>query len=295
MGARSVKSTLTSTSTVEGGGFPVRRPFPTADMEMLDPFLLLDHMGPVTWPPGEAIGAPEHPHRGFETVTYLLEGHMEHRDSAGHVARLGPGDVQWMTAGAGIIHSELPEAGFRRTGGKVNGFQLWVNLPSISKMTEPRYQELRTRVTESEDGKTKVRVIAGQALGVVASIETRTPIFYLHFSLEPGARHEQPAPAEFNTFAYVAEGQLEIEAGDSTRTRVKEGEAAVLENDGDSVTLVNSGEQKVEVLLIGGVPLNEPVARYGPFVMNTTQELREAFTDYQSGRLGRLGAGRSAR
>jgi redox-sensitive bicupin YhaK (pirin superfamily) len=291
MGVRSVKTKLTATKAMEGGGFPVRRPFPTAEVEMLDPFLLLDHMGPVTWEPGEAIGAPDHPHRGFETVTYLLDGYMEHRDSVGHVAKLGPGDVQWMTAGAGVIHSEMPQASFRRSGGKVNGFQLWVNLPKNAKMSEPRYQELRTRVTESEDGKTKVRVIAGQALGVTASIETRTPIFYLHFTLEPGARHTQATPAEYNTFAYVAEGSLSLEDQAGRTTRVEEGEAAVLDADGDSIVLTNAGDQKAEVLLIGGVPLNEPVARYGPFVMNTTQELRQAFTDYQSGRMGRINPG----
>ncbi len=288
MPLRSVEAKLDTTRMLEGGGFPVRRPFPTHKLDMLDPFLLLDHMGPVTWGPDEAIGAPDHPHRGFETVTYLLSGHMEHKDSAGYVARIGPGDVQWMTAGAGIVHSEMPEPSFKREGGTINGFQLWVNLPRSQKMISPRYQELRTRVTQSDDGLVRARVIAGEALGVSASIETQTPIFYHHFSLEPGAVHLQPAPPDFNTFAYVFGGELDVVGEGGHRTTAADGQAVLWAADGDTVHLGNAGTETTELLLIGGVPLNEPVARYGPFVMNTPQELRQAFDDYQAGKLGRI-------
>src|SRR5262245_17034803 len=165
--------------TLEGGGFPVRRPFPTENFSHFDPFLLIDHLGPVEWRPGEALGAPDHPHRGFETVTYVLAGENEHRDSFGNVDVLRPGDVQWMTAGGGVIHAEMPTPDFHRNGGVQQGFQIWVNLPAADKMMTPRYQTLRASdipQTKSEDGRVHVRVIAGNSLGVSARIDTRVPI-----------------------------------------------------------------------------------------------------------------------
>src|ERR1700720_1456284 len=174
---REVTKIVTAHRQREGGGFIVRRPFPSAGFRHADPFLLLDEMGPVEYGPGEAIGAPDHPHRGFETVTYVLEGEMEHEDSAGHRGRLGPGDVQWMTPGAGIVPSEMPSQRISEQGGRVHGFQIWVNLPRKEKLTRPRYQEYsREKLPQARtgDGKAEVRVIAGEALGVQAVIQTRT-------------------------------------------------------------------------------------------------------------------------
>lgn len=281
---RSVQSVLPSIRTLEGGGFWVRRPFPTQIVDHVDPFLLLDQMGPTDVAPGEAKGAPDHPHRGFETVTYVLSGEMEHRDSAGNAGSLGPGDVQWMTAGDGVVHAEMPSRRFQETGGRLFGFQLWVNLPRADKRMRPRYQELKSAdipSARSADGKVSVRVIAGEALGARAAIDTRTPIFYLHLSLQPGARILQPAPREYNTFAWVFSGEARF--GDQ---RVGAGRAAVFAPDGDEVEI--AADAPTEVLLIGGVPLREPMARYGPFVMNREEELDEAIRDYQSGRMGRI-------
>jgi quercetin 2,3-dioxygenase len=290
--ARSVARVIDSVRTREGAGFPVRRPFPTHTLDAFDPFLLLDEMGPVDYPPGAAKGAPDHPHRGFETVTYLLEGRMEHRDSHGQRGALGPGDVQWMTAGAGVVHSEMPEAGFLARGGRMHGFQLWVNLPGRDKMIRPRYQDVpsaRIPVVGSEDGKVRVKVIAGEAMGARAVTDTRTPIMYLHYTLEPGASAAQRVPADYNTFAYVVGGRGRFGA-DAREAR--EGQMVVFGRDGDEVTLAAPADAPAPlgVLLIAGVPLGEPVARYGPFVMNTAEEIRQAFEDFRSGRFGEIPA-----
>ena len=262
----------------------VRRPFPTQVLDNLDPFLLLDQMGPMQVAPGQAKGAPDHPHRGFETVTYVLSGEMEHKDSAGHAGKLSPGDVQWMTAGDGVVHSEMPSAAFQESGGKLLGFQLWVNLPRSDKRMKPRYQELKAaQIPEgvSADGLARVKVLAGEALGAKAAIDTRTPIFYLHFKLQPGARVIQPAPADHNVFAWIVSGEASISG-----TQVGEGRMALLEQGGDSVELESTSG--AELLLIGGKPLKEPVARYGPFVMNREEELDEAIRDFQAGRMGQI-------
>src|SRR5205085_6999499 len=201
MTTRTVSQLSHATRQLEGEGMIVTPPFPTARLDHLDPFLLLARMGPITHGPGEAAGAPDHPHRGFETVTYVLEGAMEHKDSQGNRGRIGAGDVQWMTAGAGVIHSEMPAEEIRAHGGRLHGFQLWVNLPRRDKMMKPRYQELRAAEIPSAstpDGKVEVRVIAGEALGAKAAIDTRTPIAYLHVKLAPGAELVQPMPPEFN-------------------------------------------------------------------------------------------------
>ena len=283
---RSVQKVVPGIRQQEGGGFWVRRPFPTQMLDQVDPFLLLDQMGPTEVAPGEAKGAPDHPHRGFETVTYVLSGEMEHRDSAGNAGSIGPGDVQWMTAGDGVVHSEMPSSKFQQSGGRLLGFQLWVNLPRADKRMRPRYQELKSAKipsARSEDGKAAVKVIAGEALGAKAAIDTRTPIFYLHFSLQPGARLVQAALREFNTFAWVVSGEAHF-----GETKVGEGRAAIFAPDGDEIEI--AADVPAEVLLIGGIPLHESVARYGPFVMNREEELIEAIEDYQSGRMGRIGA-----
>jgi redox-sensitive bicupin YhaK (pirin superfamily) len=284
MTTRSAAQIVHATPQLEGEGMIVTRPFPTDRLDHLDPFLLLDRMGPVDNRPGEAKGAPDHPHRGFETVTYVLEGAMEHQDSQGNHGRIGAGDVQWMSAGSGVIHSEMPSAEIRRNGGRVQGFQLWVNLPRRDKMMKPRYQELRAGeipTARSADGKVTVKVIAGESLGTRATIDTRTPIMYLHVRLAPGARFVQPIPETYNAFVFVISGEATV-----ADRPARENDMVILGRDGDEVAIAT--ERGAELLLIGGVPLNEPIARYGPFVMNTAGEIRQAMIDYQSGRFGEI-------
>jgi quercetin 2,3-dioxygenase len=284
---RTIERTYPSVRTTEGGGFVVHRPFPTRMLMDFDPFLLLDEMGPVDYAPGEAKGAPDHPHRGFETVTYVLEGQFGHKDSAGHSGTLHAGDVQWMTAGAGVVHSEMPDPSFVETGGRVHGLQLWVNLPRRDKMIAPHYQEIpstRIPVATSADGKVRVKVIAGEALGAKAVIETRTPILYQHFTLQPGAQLVHPVPREYRVFVYGLSGTGLYGEG---RQSIDARNMVVFNSDGDSITLA-AGDEPLDVLLFGGVPLNEPVVRYGPFVMNTEDEIRQAVIDYQAGRMGHI-------
>jgi redox-sensitive bicupin YhaK (pirin superfamily) len=271
---------------IEGAGFTVRRPVPTAGLSLVDPFLLIDEMGPVEYAPGEAAGAPDHPHRGFETITYVLDGEFEHEDSAGHKGALKAGDVQWMTAGAGIIHSEMPSKELRAHGGRVHGFQIWVNLPARLKMTQPRYQELSAGKIPSAatpDGRARVRVVAGEALGVRAAIETHTPIVYQDWSLDPGADVTVDIGRDQQAMVYVFQGAARL--GDEGRD-IRDGQLALL-GSGDSVRL-RSADGPARLLLLAGVPHREPVARYGPFVMNTEQEIVTAVRDYQSGRMGEI-------
>jgi quercetin 2,3-dioxygenase len=270
----------------EGAGFIVRRPFPAQGLDQVDPFLLLDEMGPVDYRPGEAVGAPDHPHRGFETITYMLEGQFEHEDSAGHKGVLRPGDVQWMTAGAGIVHSEMPSRQIRDQGGRVHGFQIWVNLPAKLKMTRPRYQEVsggKIPQAASDDGRARVRVVAGEALGARAVIDTYIPIVYQDWTLDAGADVTLPLRAEEKAMVYVFQGSALV--GDEGKT-VNDGQLAML-GDGDAVRL-RGAEEGGRLLLLAGVPVKEPVARYGPFVMNTQEEIVQAVRDYQSGKMGEI-------
>jgi quercetin 2,3-dioxygenase len=280
---------VTAHRQTEGAGFVVRRPLPSFALELFDPFLLIDEMGPADYAPGEAVGAPDHPHRGFETVTYVLEGAFEHEDSAGHRGSLEPGDVQWMTAGGGIVHSEEPSRDIKEAGGRVHGFQIWVNLPARLKMTQPRYQEVksdRIPYAASADGKARVRVIAGAALGAHAVIDTHTPITFQDWTLDAGADASvRLAPGE-RALAYVFEGSARIGARGA---EVQDGQLALL-GEGDVVRL--RGPERAgahgRLLLLAGVPLGEPVARHGPFVMNTREELLQAFEDYRNGRMGEI-------
>ncbi|GAB1541317.1 pirin family protein [Scytonema sp. NUACC21] len=287
-GQRTVAGIISSVETLEGDGMLVRRPFPKSTFSDFDPFLLLDELGPIEIKPGQAKGAPDHPHRGFETVTYLLKGRLEHKDSQGRTGILNSGDVQWMTAGAGIVHSEIPEREFARTGGQLHGLQLWVNLPQRDKLIQPRYQEIpaeRIPSVRTEDGLVTVKVIAGSAFGASAAIATRTPILYLHFTLSPGATVVQPVPRDYNAFAYVLEGKGVFGAD---AERAGDGQMVLFSQDGEDAAITNPEDAKtpLEVLLIAGVPLNEPIVRYGPFVMNTEAEIIQAFEDYQNGRMG---------
>src|SRR5262249_50286758 len=211
MAIRSVFRVIKGVPTLEGAGFLVHRPFPTESLSDFDPFLLLDEMGPMEVRPGEAKGAPDHPHRGFETVTYMLSGSFRHKDSQGHEGRLEPGDVQWMTAGRGVIHSEEPSREFQRTGGPLHGRERSVNLPKTAKMIRAHYQAIPAAEIPSgqtSDGKVTVRVLAGESLGARAVIETRTPIFYLDLRLEEGGEIIQPVARDFNAFAYVIDGPV---------------------------------------------------------------------------------------
>ena len=240
--------------------------------------------------PGEAKGAPDHPHRGFETVTYMLSGDMEHKDSRGHWGRLRSGDVQWMTAGAGVIHAEMPSREFLREGGRMHGFQLWVNLPRRDKMMQPRYQEIPSSQipkAASFDGLVTVSVIAGEAMGENAVLETRTPIIYLHYRIKPGGMAAQRVPSDYNAFAYLVEG---IGSFGAEGEQAEGGQMVLFASDGDEVRIENpsDAQKTLEILLIAGVPLNEPIARYGPFVMNTEAEIHQAFADYRQGRMGAI-------
>jgi redox-sensitive bicupin YhaK (pirin superfamily) len=286
MTVRQVERIVGAHKQREGGGFIVRRPFPSVSLDHVDPFLLIDEMGPVDYRPGEAVGAPDHPHRGFETVTYALEGEFEHEDSAGHRGAIRAGGVQWMTAGGGIIHSEMPSARIREQGGRVHGFQIWVNLPARLKMTRPRYQEVAAAnipTASTPDGNATVRVIAGEALGAKAVIDTHTPIVYQDWSVRPGADVTVPLPADQQALVFVFEGAVRL--GDDGKL-VEDGKMALL-GPGDAVRLQGaSGPGRL--LLLAGVPLREPVARYGPFVMNTEAEIYQAARDFQSGRMGEI-------
>ena len=268
---------------LEGGGFQIRRAFPVAGLSYFDPILLIDEMGPVTYGPGEGIGAPDHPHRGFETVTYVLDGAMEHEDSHGHRGSLRPGDVQWMTAGAGVIHSEMPAKEIMERGGRVHGFQIWVNLPRAQKLATPRYQEYAAAQLPIVTGPgTWARVIAGELAGHRSPIETTVPTTMVHVKLDAGAQLELPIAAGSNAIVHTIGGSGRVEGTPLADHRVAliAGAPATLE--------LHADDGGFEALVLAGTPLGEPVARYGPFVMNTQAEIEQAFRDYQAGRFGEI-------
>ncbi len=281
---------------LEGEGFEVRRAFSGVDLRLVDPFLLLDHLGAVEYSPGEAKGAPDHPHRGFETVTYMMDGELEHRDSNGGGGLITDGATQWMTAGAGIVHSEMPTERIVTRGGLFHGVQLWVNLPSAEKWTPPQYQDLeadRAILLASEDGGAIVRLIAGDLAGHRGPGSTRTPITYAHASLSPGARLEVPWPPRFNALVYVLAGRGAV---GPDRRPISEGQLSVL-GQGDIVTMFcdpmqDNGLPYQEVLLPGGSPIKKQIALHGPFVMNTRDEIIQAIEDYRAGRMGSIPAKR---
>lgn len=278
MTVRRVKTLVPTHTVLEGGGFKVRRP--VAMGSLMSPFLLLDEMGPVNYGPKEAIGAPSHPHRGFETVTYMLEGAMQHADSAGNSGDLNPGDVQWMTAGRGIIHSELPHPDFYDAGGVLHGFQIWVNLPAKDKMMEPRYQDIPSAelpTVESTDGKVWAKVVAGEAMGAKSVIDTVIPIQYIHYRMEEDSHLDHKVGRDLNAMVYVFGGEIEING-----KTVEDGQLALLD-EGDTIDIAS--KTGGEFLILAGPEINEPIARYGPFVMNTRQEIHQAVIDYQNGTL----------
>jgi quercetin 2,3-dioxygenase len=278
--SRRVARVVRGQPTSDGAGVKLTRVIGQRELDMLDPFLLLDEFRSDQ--AGDYLaGFPNHPHRGFETVTYMLAGRMRHGDNQGNSGLLTPGSVQWMTAGRGIVHSEMPE----QEDGLMWGFQLWVNLPAGDKMTAPRYQDISPdRIPESTpaDGVT-ARVIAGELGGVAGPVSgVATAPVYFDLRLAPGARIDVPLPARHNAFAYVYEGEVELGPTGASR-RTTRGELAVLDRTGQSL-LIAAGDAPVRLILVAGKPLDEPVARYGPFVMNSQEQIAEAIQDYQTGR-----------
>jgi redox-sensitive bicupin YhaK (pirin superfamily) len=287
---RSIRLLTKSNETPEGDGFIVHRSFPSRSIRNLDPFLLLDEMGPLDLLPQERKGFPAHPHRGFVTVTYMLEGRFEHKDSQGNSGKLGPGDVQWMTAGSGLIHSEMPEKEFAKNGGRLHGFQLWINLRKTDKWIKPDYQDVpstKIPIVKTSDGKVSIKVIAGNYLDTKAVINTLTPILYLHFTLQPGTEVVQPLPENYNAFVYVIGGNGLF---GRDKTIVGEKNLIVFKNDGEHISISESENARspLDVLLVAGVPLNEPIVQYGPFVMNTQEEIDKTLEDYRDGRIGKI-------
>jgi redox-sensitive bicupin YhaK (pirin superfamily) len=292
--ARPVVSVTTAPSGFEGEGFPVRRAFAGVDLRTLDPFIHMDQMGEVEYAPGEPKGTPWHPHRGFETVTYMIDGEIAHSDSNGGGGLIGGGDTQWMTAGAGILHIETPPEHLVLSGGVFHGIQLWVNLPKELKFAPPRYQDIGGRnvtLLRSADGGTLVRLIAGELGDHSGPGATYTPITLVHATLSPGAALTVPWRSDFNALVYALSGDGAVGA---ERRPLAGGQLAVF-GAGDALTVTAGREQDsrhsgLDVLILGGRPIREPVAAYGPFVMNTRAELRQAFEDYQAGRLGSIPA-----
>ncbi|MCB1284979.1 MAG: pirin family protein [Microthrixaceae bacterium] len=287
---RPVTRVVKAGNTMEGAGFPVRRAFPgLVPLVDVDPFLLLDHVGPATAAPGESKGAPWHPHRGFETVTYVLDGGVAHEDSTGGGGVIGEGETQWMTAGSGIQHDERPSDDHFRLGGPTHAVQLWVNLPPALKMTPPRYQAIdRDAVVllTSHDGGALIRLIAGELAGFEGPGATHTPITYSHITLAAGARLELPWDRHANALIYTLTGRGSV--GPDERP-IDDGHLAMF-GDGDHVVVRASDTGPLDLLLIGGRPIKAPIVHHGPFVMNTKAEIRQAIEDYRSGRLGQIPA-----
>jgi redox-sensitive bicupin YhaK (pirin superfamily) len=291
---RPVRSVTTAPSGLEGEGFPVHRAFAGVDLRDLDPFIHMDQMGEVEYAPGEPKGTPWHPHRGFETVTYMIDGTFQHRDSNGGGGLITDGDTQWMTAGGGILHIEKPPEELVVSGGLFHGIQLWVNLPKRLKMTDPRYQDIRggeVALLSSPDGGALIRVIAGDVAGHPGPGITHTPISLVHATVAAGARLHLPWRKDFNALVYVLAGRGTVGA---ERRPVQSGQLAVY-GPGDAITVAADDAQEsrspaLEVLVLGGQPIREPIAAYGPFVMNTRRELVEAFEDFQAGKLGTIPA-----
>jgi hypothetical protein len=290
---RPVVSVTTAPSGFEGEGFPVRRAFAGVDLAHLDPFIHMDQMGEVEYAPGEPKGTPWHPHRGFETVTYMIDGTFQHQDSTGGGGLITNGDTQWMTAGAGILHIEKPPEELVASGGLFHGLQLWVNLPAAKKWETPRYQDIRAqgvRLLSSPDGGSLVRVIAGEVGGYAGPGVTHTPIALVHATLSAGAQLKLPWDPTFNALVYVLSGAGTVGA---EQRPIQKGQLAAF-GPGDVVTVAaattppESRTPDLDVVILGGTPIREPVAAYGPFVMNTRAELQQAFEDFQAGRMGHI-------
>ncbi len=288
--ARPVRSVTTAPTGFEGEGFPVRRAFAGVAAEVLDPFIMMDQMGEVEYAPGEPKGTPWHPHRGFETVTYIMDGSFIHQDSHGGGGSITNGDTQWMTAGSGLLHIETPPESLVMSGGLFHGLQLWVNLPREAKMSAPKYQDLRASevlLLSSDDGGALLRVIAGDLGGHTGPGSTHTPMAMVHASISSGAQMTIPWRQDFNALVYVLSGTGTV--GEEKRP-IKTGQLAVF-GPGATLTVNADSTQEsrlggLDVVILGGEPIRQPIAWHGPFVMNTQRELVQAFEDFQAGRLG---------
>ena len=286
---RAVRSITTGPTGFEGEGFPVRRTFAGVATADLDPFIMMDQMGAVDYAPYEPRGTDWHPHRGFETVTYIIDGTFQHQDSHGGGGVITNGATQWMTAGGGILHIETPPEELVVSGGLFHGLQLWVNLPAKDKMTAPRYQNLEADqvvLLSSPDGGALVRLIAGDLGGHEGPGSTYTPITVAHATLAPGARLELPWNPAFNALTYVLSGSGSVGAARASIT----GGNLVVFGAGDSVSYTNDGTEPLELFVLGGQPIREPVAQYGPFVMNNRAQLQQAIDDFNAGKLGSVPA-----
>lgn len=292
---KSVKKLITAPSGFEGEGFPVRRAFAGVPMADLDPFIHMDQMGEVEYAPGEPKGTPWHPHRGFETFTYLINGQFQHQDSHGGGGLILEGGTQYMTAGNGILHIETPPEHLVQSGGLFHGVQLWINLPREKKYIAPQYQDLQEHDVVSltnEQGEGELRILAGSLGTYRGPGISHTPLVITHLTIPAGVRFSIPWDGTFNALAYVLAGRGKVGREEHP---IQTGQLAVLDNDGDTVVLEadliqESRSPNMEVFLIGGKPLREPVVHYGPFVMNTKAEIMQAFEDYQSGKLGKVPA-----
>jgi redox-sensitive bicupin YhaK (pirin superfamily) len=291
---RPVVSVTDAPSAFEGEGFPVRRAFAGVDLAQLDPFVHMDQMGEVEYGPGEPRGTSWHPHRGFETVTYMIDGTFQHRDSTGGGGLITNGDTQWMTAGAGILHIERPPEALVTSGGLFHGIQLWVNLPSRDKFVAPRYQDIRAgqvALLSSPDGASLVRVIAGDMAGHAGPGVTHTPMAMAHVTISLGGRVTLPWNPDHNALVYVLAGEGSV---GTDRRPVRRGQLAVF-GAGDTIVVSARDHQEsrspqLDVLVLGGRPIGEPVVTYGPFVMNTRAEIAQALDDFQHGKLGTIPA-----
>jgi redox-sensitive bicupin YhaK (pirin superfamily) len=291
---RPVVSVTTAPKGFEGEGFPVSRAFAGVDAAVLDPFIMMDQMGEVEYAAGEPKGTPWHPHRGFETVTYIIDGTFIHQDSHGGGGVITNGDTQWMTAGSGLLHIETPPESLVVSGGLFHGLQLWVNLPSSAKMNAPKYQDVRASdvlLLSSDDGGALLRVIAGDVAGHVGPGSTYTPITMVHATLQPGASMTIPWRQDFNALVYGLSGRGSV---GQERRPLGTGQLAVYGNGGSLTVSADQAQDSrtpaFDVIILGGSPLREPIAWMGPFVMNTQRELMQAFEDFQSGRLGQIPA-----
>jgi redox-sensitive bicupin YhaK (pirin superfamily) len=281
-GLRTALRVVSSHPAQPAPGLNVLRPFPGPQLDYASPFLMLDHFGPEHIAPGDQGGLNPHPHRGFETVTFLFQGAMEHHDSSGGHGLLRPGGVQWMTAGSGIVHAEYREKEFAKSGGIVEGVQLWVNLPRKFKMEAPHYQDLRADsipLVRFDGG--EARVVAGQVLGATGPAQTHTPIIAARVTLQAGARVELQAPDHYNAYTYAVSGHGHSSGLNFSATQLLE-----YRNDGSVVVI--SADEPLDLLFLAGEPINEPVVSWGPFVMNTREEIVQARNDYTAGRMGRL-------
>jgi len=288
--ARPVINVVKSVAGFEGEGFPVNRAFTNLSLRDLDPFIMMDEMGAVEYSVGEAKGTPWHPHRGFETVTYMIDGKIKHKDSQGGGGLITDGDTQWMTAGSGILHIEAPPEDAVLAGGLFHGIQIWVNLPRLKKWSSPKYQDIKSKnisLIASADGGSLIRVIAGNIdSDTTGPGSTMTPINFFHATINPDSVVRLNWPKHFNAVGYALSGSGFL---GEDRIPISKSEACLF-GEGDQLLITGSGTDRennqLELILLGGLPINEPVAWHGPFVMNTRQELQQAFDDYESGKLG---------